>query len=295
VARYNQRSGAAGRPGRDDPRWQQWRRDQVTGLVRRIYLDCLAVRPRVKVTAATIGWGSGPVDERTWRTTSAYRNVFQDWLGWLHDGIVDVVMPMHYDNERDPTQKAWFDQWLAWVRERKGKRQVAAGVGLFLNTPADGLAQIRRALEPSAAGARLDGVALYSYAVTNEPARGTETPTMPNAEFLRALAGPSALHGDAPPPFGERAVPPAMPWKVDPGAHVRGTALLTGAAADGAIVRYEGPDRGEAAVDGNGFWGVVDLKPGSYVFTLLERGAARGMMAADLAAGQVTQVNLAGQ
>jgi uncharacterized lipoprotein YddW (UPF0748 family) len=146
--------GTGVRPGRvapapGDPHWQQWRRDQVTALVRRIYLDCLALKPRLKVTAATIGWGAGPVDERSWRATSAYRNVFQDWAGWLEEGIVDVVMPMNYDDERQPAQRAWFDQWLGWQKERKGQRQVAAGIGLYLNRPADGLTQIRRALAPA--------------------------------------------------------------------------------------------------------------------------------------------------
>ncbi|MGH2352019.1 MAG: glycoside hydrolase family 10 protein, partial [Chloroflexota bacterium] len=159
VARYNRRHGTTGQPAPTDLRWQQWRRDQVTALVRRVYLDSLAVKPRVKVSAATIGWGSGPVDERTWRETSAYGSVFQDWISWLDEGIVDVVMPMTYDDEGDPVQQAWFDQWTAWQRQRKGRRHVAVGIGLFLNDPAGGLAQIRRALEPAASGLRLDGVA----------------------------------------------------------------------------------------------------------------------------------------
>ena len=40
VARYNARYGTTGQPAWNDPRWQQWRRDQVTALVRRV-----SVRP----------------------------------------------------------------------------------------------------------------------------------------------------------------------------------------------------------------------------------------------------------
>ena len=32
-------------PAQNDPRWNQWRRDQVTNLVRRVYLDAVAIRP----------------------------------------------------------------------------------------------------------------------------------------------------------------------------------------------------------------------------------------------------------
>ena len=68
---------------------------------------------------ATIGWGAGPTSLATWRATSAYRNVFQDWMGWLDEGLVDIVMPMNYDDDRNAHQRAWFDQWTAWHRERR--------------------------------------------------------------------------------------------------------------------------------------------------------------------------------
>lgn len=295
VARYNQQRGTSGVPRRDDQRWHQWRRDQVTALVRRIYLDCLAVRPRIKVTAATIGWGSGPTDDRTWRATSAYGNVFQDWVAWLRDGLVDVVMPMNYDNERMPAQKLWFDQWVNWQREHRGQRHVAAGIGLFLNEARHGLDQIRRALEPAPSGACLEGVALYSYAVTNSPPPGSETPTTPNDRFLRALTTEGDLAAEAGPLFRQPAIPPPMPWKDNPGAHVRGRVVKGDLAVEGIPVQFIGPARGTAAVDGNGYWGATDLPPGVYSFLLDARGAAgitHAPASAYLAPGQVADVTI---
>jgi uncharacterized lipoprotein YddW (UPF0748 family) len=209
--RYRRRSGTASLPAPADPGWQQWRRDQVTGLVRRISQDTTTVRPGVKVSAAVICWGAGPRDERTWRMGAAFRTVLQDWMGWLDEGIVDAVLPMIYDDDGDPDQRAWFDQWISWLKGRKKKGQVVAGVAMYLNDPAGGLSQIRRALEPAPAGGRLDGVALYSYAVSNAPPPGSasEVPATPNGDLFRALVAPSPWSGDAPPPFAVPAGPPA--------------------------------------------------------------------------------------
>jgi uncharacterized lipoprotein YddW (UPF0748 family) len=238
LARYRAQTGATGVPAPGDARWQQWRRDQVTALARRLADDIAALNASggerggtadargytpmgsgasttrrldpVKVSAAVIGWGAGPVDERTWRTTSAYRDVYQDWKSWLEDGIVDTVMPMNYNDERDAQQRTWFDQWIAWERAHAGRQRIVPGVGLFLNDPGAGLAQVRRALAPAASGAALGGGALYSYAVTKAPPRGRALPATPNEAFLRALAGESALNGAEAPVFATPAAPTAL-------------------------------------------------------------------------------------
>src|SRR5512143_3543891 len=43
-------------PATGDPQWMQWRRDQVTNLVRRVYLNTIAMKPNVKVSAALIAY-----------------------------------------------------------------------------------------------------------------------------------------------------------------------------------------------------------------------------------------------
>src|SRR5438477_496042 len=43
-----------------NPEWTQWRRDQVTGIVRRIYLESTALKPSIRVSADVITYGYGP-------------------------------------------------------------------------------------------------------------------------------------------------------------------------------------------------------------------------------------------
>ena len=50
VARFNRVKGRAGTPTEDDAAWLQFRRDQVTGIVRRFYLDAVRVKPQLTVS-----------------------------------------------------------------------------------------------------------------------------------------------------------------------------------------------------------------------------------------------------
>ena len=135
IARFNARYGRDGRPAGNDPLWSQWRRDQVTALVRGIYLGALAIKPEVKISAAVIPWGDGPRTDADWQRTAAYSSVFQDWRSWLEEGIVDQVMPMNYFRESAANQGAWFDRWVAWQRDHAYGRQVIPAVALYLNEP----------------------------------------------------------------------------------------------------------------------------------------------------------------
>ena len=60
---------------------------------------------------------TGPATDADWKATSAYTSVYQDWRGWLEEGIVDQVMPMNYFRESAASQGAWFDRWVAWQRD----------------------------------------------------------------------------------------------------------------------------------------------------------------------------------
>ncbi|HET7768004.1 MAG TPA: family 10 glycosylhydrolase [Chloroflexota bacterium] len=286
LARFRRRHGLpeSSTPGPSDARWQQWRRDQVSALVRRVYLDCVAVKPAVKVSAAVIGWGAGPTDETSWRRTSTYANVFQDWKAWLEEGIVDLALPMNYDDEANEEQRAWFDRWVAWGRERQGNRQTAIGVGLFLNKPEAGLAQIRRALAAGPRGAQAAGVALYSYAVSNLPPRGSDEPELPNARFFERLGAEDG-------PFTGLAPVPELPWKGQPVGHVRGVVRLAGVPVDGVTVRLDGPKRVTVVSDGSGYFGSVDLTPGAYGLSVTVAGRSISG-SAEVSAGQVATVSL---
>src|SRR4029450_8932834 len=86
-------------PDPGDPSWSQWRRDQVTGLVRRIYLGALAQKPAVKVSAALIAFGAGPTTEAAWPAAEAFWRVYQDWGGLRREGGAAPALTMIFKRE----------------------------------------------------------------------------------------------------------------------------------------------------------------------------------------------------
>jgi uncharacterized lipoprotein YddW (UPF0748 family) len=161
VSRFNQqlRREPASVPDPADPQWISWRRDQVTALVRRIYLAAKRYKPNVAVTAAVVTWGRGPQSSTDWERQPPYSAVLQDWRAWLQEGILDYALPMDYYRETGE-QGGWFDTWTHWQVLNPGMRGVVFGLGSYLNSADGALAQMDRARELGGLG-----IALYSYAV----------------------------------------------------------------------------------------------------------------------------------
>jgi uncharacterized lipoprotein YddW (UPF0748 family) len=285
VARYLASTGATGTPAPTDPAWQGWRRDQVTGLVRQIYLETLALRPDVKVSAASIPWGGGPTGEVAWQRSNAMTGVFQDWLGWVREGILDMVIPMNYDREADVKQKAWFDQWIEWEKTQCANRHLVVGIGAFLNDVGDTLRQARRAQAPSASGQMAQGVVFYSYAATN---RGN----LPREELLRQLTATQAT-GEKP-IFAVPASTPEMPWKTRPAAgYLKGRVrLASGRPSDGLTVEIGGPAPRLVTVSGTGFYGAAGLPPGCYTVAVVAGGLPLASAVTDVHVGQVATADI---
>jgi uncharacterized lipoprotein YddW (UPF0748 family) len=161
VARFNAELGRdpESQPAPNDADWIAWRRDQVTGLVRRIYTEAKAIKPTIAVTAAVVTWGRGPVTPGDWLRQAPYAAVLQDWREWLQEGIVDYLLPMNYYRENGE-QATWFDNWTQWQVTYGGRRNVVLGLGSYLNSEDGVMSQLSRARSLSPMG-----VALYSYAV----------------------------------------------------------------------------------------------------------------------------------
>lgn len=98
--------------------WADFRRDQITDLVERIYVGVKGRRPEVLVSAAVF-----PDAQESF----LYR--YQDWGGWLRKGIIDVVAPMAYNPD-----DGLFDRAISQAAEIGGPGRVWAGVGAYLNT-----------------------------------------------------------------------------------------------------------------------------------------------------------------
>jgi uncharacterized lipoprotein YddW (UPF0748 family) len=274
--RFHAAYGGSGHPDPADENWKQWRREQVTGVVRQVYLETLAVKPDLVLSAATIAWGDGPHQTGGWETTSAYRSVFQDWRNWLQEGILDLAIPMNYDREHEADESEWFANWIEWEKDHQFDRRIAAGPGPFLNYISGSLSQAHKAMAPSDHGNSLLGLSFYSYASTNIEG-------LPNSTFYQALSSPSPY---GTPPFPTWVDAPTLSWKTDPTlGHLAGWAIGPDGPLDRVAVTITGPETINTITNGDGFFGAVDISPGAYTITL--PAPASSPLYATVEAGQV--------
>jgi uncharacterized lipoprotein YddW (UPF0748 family) len=273
VARFNQQFGRdpASQPDASDPDWIAWRRDQVTALVRRIYLEAKALKPNAAVTAAVVAWGSGPQSIGGWERTAPFASVFQDWRYWLQEGILDYALPMDYYREAEP-QNGWFDAWADFQTANRGKRDVAIGVGNFLNSMDSSLAQIARAraLGPL-------GVALYSYAV---PARGLDESTPADRDAFAARLREL---------FARPAPTPALQPSLVGGLGIE----VPGREGLPVMLQDSQGNTRQWSTDGTGLAGGVDLAPGRYTITVTAPDVDPTPFQADVTAGSTRLIQLA--
>lgn len=255
VARFNTRFARTGQPAPTDPDWLRFRRDQVTDLVRKVYLSAFAINPRLRISAATITFAPGITSTAQWPSSSAFSDVLQDWRAWMEEGILDLNLPMTYF--RQSSHAASFSDWATFIKDHQYNRRAAIGLGAYLNPIAATFQQIAIARTPSPQGASTAGVLVYSYAA---PASDISRSTA-----LDAFTQPSP-HATIP-PFATPASPVAIPWKTAPATgHLKGFVLrsVEGTGIDGAAITLSGPVSRELRTDATGFFGAVDLPRGDY-------------------------------
>ncbi len=281
-------------PAPTDPTWQQWRRDQVTALVRKVYAHAVQVNPKIVVSAAVITWGDAPHTEAEWYTKSAAMNrVYQDWRGWLQEGLIDLACPMTYFQAGRYAD--YQRHWSEFIKNHQYRRAAAVAVGNWMNTIPQTLELMQIARQPSARGRRPYGVMLYSYAGTNaseeKDAAGKRAELQYQPEFYAMLGQPSRYA--AAPPFPADVPLPPMDWKAHPKRGILKGFVLTPdlLPVDGALVTLRG--RGKTltrTTDGTGFYAAVDLPPGRYTLRVSAPGYAPQKSAATVSAGKVTTV-----
>jgi uncharacterized lipoprotein YddW (UPF0748 family) len=264
LARFQKFSGRGDAPAPGDEAWMQWRRDQVTNLVRRVSIEAKAIKPRIKISAALIPWGQPPASERDFVNVAPMQRIFQDWHQWLKDGLLDVGIPMNYASETDERVRGWFNGWIRWEKRHQHGRQLAVGLGAYRNAPDNTLAQIARVREED--DGRVVGVSFFSYAVPALPAAvkpGTDLPAVAvtGSDRLAFLSGV----------FSRPAAVPAMPWIERPErGWIAGTVAMAGSAADSVDVKIRRKrfwpfgNTTRVRTDGNGYFGVANVKPGRY-------------------------------
>lgn len=296
LARFRKATGRTGTPDPADEAWMTWRREQVSHVVRRVFLEVKALKPRVLVSASVIPWGAPPTGEDDFADAAPMQRVFQDWHAWLEEGILDLAVPMNYARETDDRVRTWFDGWVSWERRHQHGRATAVGLGGYRNAPDATLAQLGR-VRRAEGGHRLAGVSLFSYRVPTGGTDGSEAPSpaLPGERLLFLAAGTP----DAPGAFAAPASLPRLPWVSAPErGHLAGVvSAATREAADGVEVevRRTGWFRRTRHVrtDANGFFAAVGLAPGRYRVRLAGPRGPRGEALVEVTAGRVSRAELA--
>jgi uncharacterized lipoprotein YddW (UPF0748 family) len=310
IDRFQQLTGRTDRPRPDDAQWLAWRRDQITNIVRKVYVETYAIKPHLAISADTITYGYGPATQGGWENTRTYREVLQDWRGWMEEGILDVNIPMNYKRQHLTTepnnQRRMYLEWNEYARDHQYARDVAIGSAIYLNFVASSVTQVRKALAPNANGNIAIGWVGYSYrspdclsvaAFCGTPSRSTDES---RAELTRALTQPSEYDTVLPPVFSAPATVPTMPWKTAPTrGHLAGTVTTTtNVAMDQILVEVRDPATGALLMsrltDGLGYVAFVDLAPGRYELVFPDGSRATGTRQfANLRAGAVTRFAIA--
>ncbi len=277
VARFNARHGRTGKPISTDSVWKQFRRDQVSALVRKVYLSAIALKPHVKISGDLITWAPGVTSTANWTSTDAYSHVLQDWRAWMEEGILDLGIPMAYFNQNThPT--AWAN-WNTFAKDHRYNRHIAIGPGTYLNSLSNALFQLNYTRLPSPRGNYADGFSIYSYMV-------------PTKDGISRSAFYTAVRNAVSP---APANPPVMPWKTAPTkGHLKGFVYGGGPTnpLDGASVTITGPNNKNTITDATGFYGAVDLQPGTYNITATASGLGSQTRTVTVNTGEVTTANL---
>ncbi|WP_291530410.1 glycoside hydrolase family 10 protein [Bacteroides sp. UBA939] len=109
----------------------QWRRDNITEIIRYIYNKVKLLKPWVKVSTSPIGKyrDTSRYSSRGW---NAFHTVYQDVQGWLGEGIQDQIYPMVYFRGNH-----FYPFVLDWQEQSNG-RQVVPGLGIYFLDPSEG-------------------------------------------------------------------------------------------------------------------------------------------------------------
>ena len=227
-------------------------------------------------------------------------------------------------------QRLQWDQWNEWTKNHAYNRSTILGQGGLSNAIEGTLRQVRRAFTPSSTGNFTSGLIFYSMATSNVAVASNPftipipspspsppgTPARSFAEFASALTTGGSVDSERlyedpvanpVPVFPGEAFVPDMPWKSHPVAgHLMGFVRdETGEIVDtGAVTIARNPGAPPTtgtrttivgATDGGGFYGGVDLAPGTYRITITPVGqpAYTTACTTEVTAGRVGRFDVA--
>lgn len=172
--------------------WQDFMRSQVNAMVAELYAAVLDTRPTAKLSASV--WGIyKPLSGCS--TSQGYGNYYQDSLAWLDAGTIDAIVPMMYWSIEPGACTDWSTLLDGFLAARAG-RHVWAGMHA-LDEQAWAFDKVRARIDRSRMAMAQGTVVFASSYLDADPTRWA------------AYVGTS----EAPGPFAEPAIPPAMSWK----------------------------------------------------------------------------------
>ena len=110
---------------RSDPCWEAWagyRRQQITDLLKKCYLEIAARKPRLAVSVDTVAW-QDPDPNAYYTRSSQFAAVYQDARGWLAQHLVDILVQMNYKNQDVPGQAANYRLWCSFAGQIGGRQR----------------------------------------------------------------------------------------------------------------------------------------------------------------------------
>lgn len=287
VARFNEQFGRVGQPAKNDPQWSQFRRDQVTALLRRTYLSAIAIKPHIKVSVATLAYHPGVDSIDQFTRTRTYNDCFQDWRSWMEEGILDIHVPMIYYRQQVPEYVTSFDKWSQFAKDHKYGRHLVIAPGLWFNSISNSIVQIRKTRTLTQNGNKADGIFAFSHwRFTSDNAS--------RADLWRAFTKSTKEDDNALPIFAEYVAEPEMLWKTKPQkghlmGHVHGNNKTNSLA--GARVKVIGDTQKTLISDATGFYGAVDLSLGKYTLITSFPGFSSATNVIEVSNGKVSSVN----
>jgi uncharacterized lipoprotein YddW (UPF0748 family) len=273
LARFNALNGRTGDPATTDTAWSDWRRECVTLEVRKGYVKAWQMKPRVVFSTCGISTGAGTTLEN-WTSSSTYRSVFQDWIGWLRAGIIDYSMPMNYKAE---TETVAFRACANMSFAADDGRGTIIGISPYRHVSIGGT--IDQLL-----WVRHNGGGMNLFAWRSEVTGNTEGAT--RAQFydaLRTQVYPSWLD------------PPQPAWKYAPTVGIlEGTVTMGGEPVDHASVEVVGLPGSATVTDGSGWFGILNVPPGNHTLRATPPGGSETTIASATMVdpGSVVTVNM---
>jgi uncharacterized lipoprotein YddW (UPF0748 family) len=240
IARFNKLYNRTGTPSTTDDQFDQFRRDNVTAMVKKLYANTIALKPNVEVSICAIPWGYTTTD---FYTSSAYLSVFQDWKLFMEGHFLDYLSPMIYDPDATASRAARYRNWNLSCMNWSGGRHVYVLQGSYLNS----ITETYNQLYYSRNTAHTQGLQIYRYGYATYDGGSQD------------LALYAYLTTNL---FPDYVTTPAMPWKTAPTTGIfKGTVTYGTLTVDAAVVRlYTGSTVvSTATCDATGFYAFFDV------------------------------------